>query len=98
MLVCVVFAVIMAVVGWWTIARANFDSVAVISGVAASAATILAIWAWRRGSAYLVAGGTLGAGLLFPTTAGIVPMIIAFVLFMLVVTLKLFMTTFEDGR
>lgn len=96
MTLAVVFAVIMAIIGWYSIVRVGAQGPALAIGVFGSAATALALWGWVRDSLYLVAAGALGAGLLFPTTYGLVPIVAGFILFFLLISLRLFITTFDE--
>lgn len=95
--VALVFMVVMLIAGWYTVFRVNFDSAVVIAAGIGTAAVAFGVYGWTRDALYFVAGGALGAGLLFPTVLGIAPMIIGFVLFILLVSLRMFNDTFE-GR
>lgn len=97
MITALVFMAVMLIAGWYTAFRVDFDSVVVIASVIGSAAVGFGVYGWIRDSIYFVAGGALGAGLLFPTTLGLAPMIIGFVLFILLISLRMYNDTFE-GR
>lgn len=96
MIVGFLFSIVMMVLGWITIARVNWDSFAVILGVLGVGAVLLTLWSVRNGKIMSAATGTLAAGLFFPTVWGAVPMIIGFVLFILMISLQLFLTAFND--
>lgn len=96
--VALVFAVVMTVVGWYTAIRVGGEPAVVIPAILGMLAVVGGIWGWLREAPYWVAGGALGTGVLFPTVAGTIPMIIGFVLFILLVTLKIFNSTMDDGR
>ncbi len=96
MIASLVFMVAMLLVGWYTVFRVNFDSAVVIASVIGTAAVALGFYGWSRYSLYFVAGGSLGAGLLFPSIFGIAPMFIGFVLFILLVSLRMFTDTFDN--
>lgn len=90
MWVGLIFAVAMAIIGWISIAQTGWEPVAIIAGVFGTVFLGLAIYGWQRRSLYLLAGGVLGTGIAFPTTFGIVPMIIGFVIFALLISLRMF--------
>lgn len=96
MTVALVFSILMFVLGWYTIFHVGLEGPAIGIGLFGTAAVACAIWGFRRDSLYFVAGGALGAGLLFPTALGIVPMIIGFIIFALLISLRLFTTSFTD--
>ncbi|VEI14007.1 hypothetical protein [Trueperella bialowiezensis] len=96
LIVAIIFMIAMAVIGWYTVVRVKFEPAVVTAAVIGSVATGGGIYGMSRDSAYFVAGGALGAGLLFPTTFGYIPMIIGFVLFILIVSLRMFTSTFEN--
>lgn len=93
---CLAFSVIMFVLGMVTLIKVGVEPASVgiaIFGVLAVALT----WFGARTERYLLgAAGALATGLIIPTTWGIAPMIIGFILFILVVSLQLFITTFEE--
>ncbi|MDP9805710.1 4-amino-4-deoxy-L-arabinose transferase-like glycosyltransferase [Trueperella bonasi] len=93
MVIALVFSLVMLVIGWYTAWRVNFDSAVVIAAALGSAASAFGLYGWNRGSLYFVAGAALGAGLLFPTVWGYMPMITGFVLFILLISLRMFNDT-----
>lgn len=93
MAIALVFCLMMFIVGWYTAWRVNFDSAVVIAAVLGTAASAFGYYGWSRGSLYFVAGAALGTGLLFPTVWGYVPMIAGFVLFILLISLRMFNDT-----
>lgn len=90
MTVALGFMGVMALVGWYTVFRVGFDPAVLISAIIGSAAVGFGLFGWIRGSAYYVAGGALGAGLLFPTVLGYAPMVLGFILFVLLISLRMF--------
>ncbi len=56
----------------------------------------IAIFGWLRTAPYLVAFGALGTAILFPTPYGIYPMIIGFIATMLLLSLNVAITFFEE--
>lgn len=90
------FTIIMMVLGWITIARVGWDMFAIILGVLGLGAVALTAWSVHQDKLMSAATGTLAAGLFFPTAWGAIPMIIGFVLFILMISLQLFITTFND--
>lgn len=89
MLVGTGFALIMAILGWYVTWRLGFDPAAVTMCVIASAFLVTALIGWIRGHLLVVAGGEIGCAILFPTGFGLVMMIVGFVLFILMIGLRL---------
>ncbi|MEW6885351.1 hypothetical protein [Trueperella pyogenes] len=88
--VALVFCIVMAIAGWLTIAYAGWVAGLVITGILGTLALAGAGWGWRRQSPYWVGAGAVGTGVLFPTLAGVVPMILGAILMILLSTLRLF--------
>lgn len=88
-----VFALFMLGAGWYTAWRGQFAPPLVISCVLGTIGVALAAYGIYQQRTYLVAGTALTVGLIFPTIFGIVPMIIGFVLFVLLVSLDFFLNT-----
>lgn len=84
------FAVVMAGLGIYAAFKMDGDPKVIFAVVLGLIMTVIALVGVKKDSPYMVAGGALGAGMLFPTTLGIWPMIAGFVIFTLVVTLRLF--------
>ncbi|MFP7696604.1 hypothetical protein [Trueperella sp. LYQ143] len=91
-----VFMVAMAVIGWVTLVRVGFPLAILILVLCGSAMVLCGLWGMYRQSPFMVAAGTLGAGILFPTVWGIVPMIVGFILFILMVSLTLLRSMTDD--
>ncbi len=91
--VALVFCVVMLVIGWASVAMAGFAAGLIATAVLGTLAVGAGVWGWRQDSAYWVGAGALGAGLLLPTVAGIVPMIVGFIIFILLITLRLFLNS-----
>ncbi len=89
--VALVFCAIMLVIGWVSVGMAGWTSGFIVTAVLGTVAVGAGLWGWREDSAYWVGTGALGAGLLFPTVAGIVPMILGFIIFILLISLRLFL-------
>ncbi|WP_216430246.1 hypothetical protein [Arcanobacterium phocae] len=92
MIVSLVFIGVMAVLGWYTIIAAHGNTTGLLIGALASIMVGVGAWGWRRESTNLCATAALGAGLLFPTPFGLIPMIFGFILFTLIVSLDLLAT------
>lgn len=75
-----IFVGVMAVIGWWTILAGGGNTTGVIIGLIASLMIPLGYLGWRRESLNLCATAGLGAGILFPTPFGLIPMIFGFIL------------------
>ena len=84
------FVVIMAVLGWRSAALTGWDPAVVTICVAASLGVVAAGVGWCKGAMMWVASGVLCCAVLFPTPWGLTPMISGFVLFMLILGLRLF--------
>ncbi|MBM7825198.1 hypothetical protein JOD55_001025 [Arcanobacterium pluranimalium] len=94
--VCVGFSVIMLVLGAITVVRAGFEPASLGVAVFGLAAFALTIFGARTERPMLCAAAALGTGLVVPTSLGIVPMIVGFVIFMLVISLQLYITMFTE--
>ncbi|QCX46910.1 hypothetical protein EBF03_05470 [Arcanobacterium haemolyticum] len=92
MLVALLFTCVMAVVGWYSIVVGAGSTTGFIIGSIASLMVFLGVWGWRRESLNVCATAALGAGILFPTPFGLIPMICGFIIFTLIVSLDLFVT------
>ncbi|QRV01585.1 hypothetical protein JTE88_05635 [Arcanobacterium phocisimile] len=86
------FVGVMAILGWWTILSGGGNTTGIIIGLIASLMIPLGFMGWHKDSLNLCATAALGAGLLFPTTFGLIPMILGFILFTLIVALDLLAT------
>lgn len=80
MIVALVFIGVMAILGWYTIIVAGGNTTGLLIGLVASIMIAIGVWGWHRESLNLCATAALGAGLLFPTPFGLIPMICGFIL------------------
>ncbi|MFY9263540.1 MAG: hypothetical protein GX483_08340 [Actinomycetaceae bacterium] len=90
------FALIMAALGWYGLYVMKFDGSVLTAVVIGTIAVVVAVVGWYRDSVYMLGGGTLGTALLMPTTLGMIPMILGFILFMLLISLRFFISFFDE--
>lgn len=84
------FAIVMAVLGWRSALLTHWDPAVVVICAIASCGVLLVGIGWHRSAMMWVASGALCCAVLFPTPWGLVPMVIGFVIFMMILGLRLF--------
>ncbi|MFC5370334.1 hypothetical protein [Arcanobacterium bovis] len=94
--VCVAFSAIMLVLGVITVVRAGLEPASVGVSIMGLAAFGVTLFGARTGRPMLCAAGALAMGLVVPTSFGIIPMIAGFIIFVLVISLQLYITTFTE--
>ncbi|MCI5826373.1 MAG: hypothetical protein MR006_06885 [Arcanobacterium sp.] len=90
MVLCVAYAIMMAVLGWRTAVLLHGQIAPVLICAIASLFLVVSMIGWWKHKLMWVAGGQIGCSILFPTPYGMTVMIAGFVVFMLAVGLRLF--------
>ncbi|MDD7686825.1 MAG: hypothetical protein PT944_02755 [Actinomycetaceae bacterium] len=90
MILCVAYAIMMAVLGWRTAVLLGGNITAVMICTIASIFLIVALASWWKRKLMWVAAGEIGCAILFPTAYGMTPMIVGFVIFIVTVGLRIF--------
>lgn len=90
MLLGSLFAIVMAVLGWRSALLTHWDPAVVVICMVASCGVLLMGIGWRKGAMMWVAAAVLCCAVLCPTPWGLIPMIIGFVIFMMILGLRLF--------
>ncbi len=95
---CQGFSVIMFVLGMATLFKVGIEPASIGIAVIGLITVVLTFYGARTQRYLLGVAGTLATGLIMPTTLGITPMIVGFILFILVVSLQLFISIFDEGK
>lgn len=85
-----IFVIVMAVLGWRSAWLTHWDPAVVLICTVASCCVLLMGIGWYKGAMMWVATSVLCCAVLFPTPWGLIPMAIGFVIFMMILGLRLF--------
>ncbi|MDP9801596.1 putative membrane protein [Arcanobacterium wilhelmae] len=96
MALALAFSTVMVLIGWYTLVKSDWNWMVSILVLVSTALAAGAAWAFSSRFLHGVAGCMLGVAFLTPTEFGLVPMIVGFVLFALLVSLRLF-NELENG-
>lgn len=91
------FATAMAAIGWYTLIKSGWNWMVLILVLVATALVAGSWWAFSSRLLNAVAGCMLGVAFLTPTEFGYIPMIVGFVVFALLVSLRLFNELDQGG-
>lgn len=84
------FAFLMAILGIRNLFVAGAQPAVFGIGIIGIAALAAALIGWRKENTFWAAGGALGAGIIFPTQWGIIPMVAGFLIFISLISLQLY--------
>ena len=87
--IALVFMAAMATMGWYIAISHGAIAPLLAPLVLGTVAVAIGVWGFSQSSPLAIGVGALAAGILFPTPLGIVPMVVGFVIFILLSSLKL---------